>query len=300
MLRTRTFAVVAAALAASSLSGCSHAQAGRTAQEETNLARATAFYEAMFATKDFAAAETYLAQPYVEHDPEVADGQRGLEAQVAELQASSPSLTRTIEGAYVDDDYVILHAREAGGAEASEQARIDLYRIGADGGVAEHWALAQPIPPAAEAQNTNGMYYDVSPAEPAALSAAEEEENLRIAYEFYDAALNQKNWELARTYIGDRYVQHNLRAPSGPEGLEAHVAMVRETFPDNQGALQRGFVDGDRVFLHFHTRRSPDQLGMAVMDMFRLENGKVVEHWDVIQPIPEAPANDNGMFYQTE
>ena len=55
-------------------------------------------------------------------------------------------------------------------------------------------------------------------------------------------------------------------------------------------------AEGDIVVLHVHSVREPGQRGRAIVDMFRLENGKIVEHWDVIQDLPEKPANDNTMF----
>ena len=60
--------------------------------------------------------------------------------------------------------------------------------------------------------------------------------------------------------------------------------------------LKRIFADGDYVIVHVHAVREPGTRGNAIIDIFRLEDGKVVEHWDVIQPIPEKSANDNGMF----
>jgi predicted SnoaL-like aldol condensation-catalyzing enzyme len=55
-------------------------------------------------------------------------------------------------------------------------------------------------------------------------------------------------------------------------------------------------VDGDFVILHVHSVREPGERGSAIIDIFKLESGKIVEHWDVIQPIPEKPANPNTMF----
>jgi predicted SnoaL-like aldol condensation-catalyzing enzyme len=56
------------------------------------------------------------------------------------------------------------------------------------------------------------------------------------------------------------------------------------------------FADGDYVLLHVHRLRTPGTRGDAIVDIFRLENGKIVEHWDIIQPLPEASANANTMF----
>jgi predicted SnoaL-like aldol condensation-catalyzing enzyme len=60
--------------------------------------------------------------------------------------------------------------------------------------------------------------------------------------------------------------------------------------------IKRSFVDGDYVILHVHAVREPGSRGNAIVDIFKLENGKVVEHWDVVQAIPETPANNNTMF----
>src|SRR5262249_33239477 len=63
--------------------------------------------------------------------------------------------------------------------------------------------------------------------------------------------------------------------------------------PNNRSEIKRIFADGDYVIVHVHAVREPGTRGNAIVDIFKLENGKVVEHWDVIQPIPEKVANDN-------
>lgn len=125
-----------------------------------------------------------------------------------------------------------------------------------------------------------------------------EERNKQIAIAFYNAALNEKNWEKTRSFIGNRYVQHNLGAIDGPEGLKAHIEFLRKEFPNNHGEIKHALADGDLVALHIHNKRSPDVRGNAVVDIFRIENGKVVEHWDVVQaiPEPEKAKNQNTMF----
>ena len=125
-----------------------------------------------------------------------------------------------------------------------------------------------------------------------------EEQNKKIVIEFYNAALNEKNWEKAKKFIGDRYVQHNLFAVDGPEGLKAHIEYLKRDFPKNRGEIKHALADGDLVALHIHNRRSPEIRGFAVVDIFRVENGKVVEHWDVFQEIPDPKGakNQNTMF----
>jgi len=132
---------------------------------------------------------------------------------------------------------------------------------------------------------------------PAAAADREQmEQNKKTVAAFYDAALNRKDFEAAAQYIGPRYTQHNPNAKDGPEGLKGFLAFLREKFPGSRSEIKRIFADGDYVIVHVHAVREPGTRGNAIVDIFKLENGKVVEHWDVVQPIPESAANDNGMF----
>ena len=134
-------------------------------------------------------------------------------------------------------------------------------------------------------------------AHPAVAPAGEREEaNKKAVVEFYEKAINQKDFEAAAPYFGPRYVQHNPNAPDGIEGFKAFLGFLREKFPQSRSEIKRVLADGDYVILHVHAVRTPGERGSAIIDVFKLENGKIVEHWDVVQPIPEKSANGNGMF----
>jgi predicted SnoaL-like aldol condensation-catalyzing enzyme len=126
--------------------------------------------------------------------------------------------------------------------------------------------------------------------------AADPETNKKVVLDFYEKGLNQKDFEAAAKHFGPRYIQHNPGAPDGIEGFKAFIAMRKEKFPNAKSEIKRVFAEGDFVILHVHGVREPGERGVAIVDIFRLENGKIVEHWDVVQPIPEKPANNNGMF----
>ena len=130
----------------------------------------------------------------------------------------------------------------------------------------------------------------------AAISEAQQEANRKAVLAFYEKGLNQKDADGALAYVGDRYVQHNPNAADGPEGFKKFIGFLREKFPNSHSEIKRTFVDGDTVILHVHAVREPGTRGNAIVDIFKLENGKIVEHWDVVQPIPETPANNNTMF----
>ena len=140
-----------------------------------------------------------------------------------------------------------------------------------------------------------------------AADAQQMEANKKAVLEFYDLAINKKDFDLGVVlsashnpygdkFIGSRYVQHNPRAADGPEGLKAFLAFLREKFPDYHSDIKRVFADGDYVIVHVHNVPSPGSRGAAIIDIFKLEDGKVVEHWDVRQDIPEQSANSNTMF----
>nr|WP_245896389.1 nuclear transport factor 2 family protein [Ottowia oryzae] len=125
---------------------------------------------------------------------------------------------------------------------------------------------------------------------------ASAEANRQAVLAFYEKGLNQKDADAALQYVGDRYVQHNPNAADGREGFRQYVAMLREKFPQSHSEIKRSFVDGDYVILHVHAVRDPGTRGNAIVDIFRLENGKIAEHWDVTQPVPEKTASGNSMF----
>jgi predicted SnoaL-like aldol condensation-catalyzing enzyme len=126
--------------------------------------------------------------------------------------------------------------------------------------------------------------------------AADLEANKKVVVDFYEKALNQKDYDAAAKYFGPRYIQHNPLVPNGPDGLKALVTLLKDKFPNAHSEIKRVIAEGDLVVLHVHAVREPGQRGRAIVDIFRVENGKIVEHWDVIQDVPEKAANDNTMF----
>ena len=130
----------------------------------------------------------------------------------------------------------------------------------------------------------------------ASAETAQEQANKRTVLEFYNKALNDKDFSAASTYLGNRYTQHNPTAADGPEGLKGFIQFLRDKFPQSHSEIVQSFADGDYVILHVHSIRTPGTAGRAIVDIFKLEKGKVVEHWDAVQDIPASSANGNGMF----
>lgn len=113
---------------------------------------------------------------------------------------------------------------------------------------------------------------------------------------FYDAAINRKDFAEASKYLGASYRQHNPGAADGIAGLESFIAHLKRDLPDYHSDVKRVFSDRGYVILHVHNIPSPGSRGAAIVDIFRLEHGKIVEHWDVRQDIPERTASGNSML----
>ncbi|MFS8148337.1 nuclear transport factor 2 family protein [Rhizobium sp. BR 249] len=132
-------------------------------------------------------------------------------------------------------------------------------------------------------------------AESAARDLKVEEANRKLVVEFYDKFFN-KHDIAAASVIAEDYRQHNPQVPDGKQPL---ISFFTGFFKDNaqsKAEIVRSAADGDLVWLHVHATNGADDRGEAIVDIFRVKDGKIVEHWDVIQPVPKEAANKNTMF----
>ncbi len=98
------------------------------------------------------------------------------------------------------------------------------------------------------------------------------------------------------TWVDPGYIQHN---PMAATGRDAAIAFLEPFFANNPGmnySIKRIIADGNLVVVHAHGKMSAEDRGMAVVDILRVQGCKVMEHWDVVQPVPDKAANTNGMF----
>jgi predicted SnoaL-like aldol condensation-catalyzing enzyme len=130
----------------------------------------------------------------------------------------------------------------------------------------------------------------------AAMTQSKALSNKDIVLAFYEAGLNKKDFSKASQYLGTTYKQHNPHAEDGVEGFRHFVEKLRATTPTSHSEVVRAFSDGDFVILHVHKTQSAQDRGVAIVDIFRLSEGKIIEHWDVTQEIPERTVSGNPMF----
>lgn len=125
---------------------------------------------------------------------------------------------------------------------------------------------------------------------------ADEQANRRLVAAVYEHVLQPLDSSRVDEFFAPGYIQHNPLTETGPEGLKRFLDWAREQTPNAVHHVKRILVDGDYAVAHVHVVIHPGDAGNAVVDIFRIEGGKIAEHWDVAQPVPPEVRNSNGMF----
>lgn len=121
-------------------------------------------------------------------------------------------------------------------------------------------------------------------------------ENMKNAIAYYKMAFEGNPRKATELYVGDHYIQHNPLVKDGIEGFIEYFEKMQREYPEKSVEFVRSVTEGELVALHTH-QVWPGNEEYVTMDFFRFdEKGKIVEHWDAIQQIPDKSAHDNGMY----
>jgi|SRR5450432_132266 predicted SnoaL-like aldol condensation-catalyzing enzyme len=118
--------------------------------------------------------------------------------------------------------------------------------------------------------------------------------NKKMVADFYQELFGDKNAGAIDKYIGDTYIQHNPSLPDGKDALKQGVAVWFKGQPKDTVDVKHLGADGNLVYIH--TKSKMGNKTFSVLDIFRVENGKIAEHWDILQEVPAKSANTHPMF----
>lgn len=273
-----------AATAALVISGCTTYGAGP--QQLSKKEIAAGIIETGLIKGDVDFLNQYIAKDYIQHNPQAVDGRAGVVGFTEFLASNGAENKATIVRALEQDDLVALHVIYEFGD--TKLAAFDIFRF--EGNVAvEHWDGLQPW----VEETVSGRSMTDGPTTIVDLDKTED--NRALAVDFINEVLINGKTERITDYLDPIYLQHNPNVDDGLEALGAFIGNLQEQgISFGYTKIHNVVAEGDFVL----TQNEGDFGGAPTVfyDLFRIENGKIIEHWDVIQEIPAEMAHDNGMF----
>jgi predicted SnoaL-like aldol condensation-catalyzing enzyme len=248
--------------------------------EERNKALVLRLYSEAFNKDKTDVVKELVATDYVQHDKAVPGGADGQIKQFKDVKAKIPGAVATVKHVAADGDLVAVHwhASATPANEATGQAKADLFRVD-NGKLVEHWGITQTVP--AKTASGNSLFSDVYryPNGAPTLSEEQEEKNRKFAVDAYrklsdgDATVIDESWN-------PRYYQHNPIAPNGTAPLKQFFQQNSQSSPSpsstGSGGTRFGNTLADRDVVWVFSS------DYVVVDLFRVVDGKITEHWDVV------------------
>ena len=225
-------------------------------------------------------------EKYIQHNPLTTEGSVGLAELFKRLASTSPRVT--ISRAFEDGEFVFLHTEYD---FSSEKICFEVFRF-EDGFAVEHWDNLQPK----QAPNPSGHTMVDGPTD--AINPQQTEDNRKRVHDFVEDVLVNRQLDKMENYLSrENFIQHNPGIADGLSALRSALQLSTNGQANIQyQQLHRVLADGNFVL----TMCEGNLCGIhcAFYDLFRVENGKLVEHWDTIESIPPRSEwkNDNGKF----
>ncbi len=266
-------------------------QAETKASEQTKIDKALALIHT-FATGDTKTAYELLDENYIQHNLAYGTGEEAFIGSVEYLASAEEKTTVSNVRAFEDGDYVFLQ-NVYNFAGAGEQVAFDIFRFDEDGEIAEHW------------DNLAALAIEANPSGHTQIDGTTEitdldktEENRKLVENFlYDVMQGNNSDKTADYFDGDNYIQHNTAIADGVSGLNDALAALAEQgiqmiYDETHMVLAQGnfvLAVSEGTYGGEHT---------SYYDLWRVENGKIAEHWDVMETIADESTwqNQNGKF----
>ncbi len=259
----------------------------------------------------------HFAAGLIQHDAEIGDGDHGDEAFLANRRKQHPEqflseeqYHTVVDNLLADGDLIALKSHVYTNPKDPGRVFVDIWRV-AGGKFVEHWDVVQPVPSAPLNDATSwcggtGTYAEAdrvgdTVARPGCgLAGPAANRDAALATVTAYTAMSQDPRKAAAAverFFGDELVQHSPDIAAGKAALIAHARDLADSRAAEGRKLEiaRIIADGDLVLTHARVTTSADPRGVARVDLYRVDNGKIVEHWDVVQPIPPFSAAGHSM-----
>lgn len=282
------------AAAVPSAASADHAGYGSVARLGYQKAVAVRVLKGVFEHGDTDVVDRYVRPDYIQHNPLAPDGAKALKNLGVGFHQQFPDAEYDVKRVISEGDLVLVHSNVVTTPGTRGAAVVDIFRF-QEGKIAEHWDVSQNVPETSA--NGNDMFSTESQPRtrqpgPAWLTASSK----KLVTTAYGEIIGQKDLSGIDRYYAPDIIQHNPNSPNGAAGAKAGLGAYFSAFPELTFSPKRVIAEGDLVAIHSHAVNVPGERGQAFLDLFRVRDGKVVEHWDVVQDVPETSANDNTMF----
>jgi len=250
----------------------------------TGLRNRRGFYRS--ASKLFAAETRTLCLSVV-----MLDGSDALRALVESLP---PDSHHTVEHVVADGDLVLFQTDLVITPGTKGLATIDVFRV-QDGKIAEHWDTLQQEPE--QTASGNDMFATLtSPRTSATSATANTALSRAVVLDYFTDLTKHRDLRAVDRYVAPDLVQHDPALADGAAATKAAYAQRFKADPGFTATVASVVAEGDYVVVHSHYRNSAGDLGQSVYEIFRVQHGKIVEHWSDTQDVPATSANGNTMF----
>jgi len=274
------------------LFGCSETQ------PLTPRSTALLVLESLFDDGDLSVLDEYFGETYIQHNPNLPNGTAALRRYAESLD--SQTTTHTAHRVAAQDDMVAIQSHVTFGPDDLGMAAFDIFRF-ENNKIVEHWDVVQPVVAKSETANGHSMFDGAGENAAAPEHSGQEESNIALVAKLYERAFNNADLEALEELVAVNYVQHSPDFSDGRAGLRSTLEGFLEAFPGLHLAPIRFVAEGDLVFVHVHITfeaadRGNQSKGSAGIDVFRVKDGLLVEHWDAVQPVVGETASGNSMF----
>jgi len=244
----------------------------------------------LMVNKNIEAIDTYFSEPYIQHNPRVPTGLEALKNLASTAIAGNPAFKYEMIRVFADGEFGITHGIYTGFGKTPLVA-FDVFRIEGEK-IVEHWDILSPV----AANNPSGRSQTDGPVE--VTDVDKTEANKALVRDFVDTVLIKGAFDKMPDYFdGDAYIQHNSNIADGVSGLGAGLKALADAGVTMKITKVHKLL-GEGNFVLVMSEGEISGKPTAFYDLFRVQDGKIAEHWDVIAPIPpaEEAANSNGVF----